>query len=175
MARTNNQVQETQETQATPFGEGTVEETTGTEMVVVKADIGRINLNDLKSSHKNFLSTLPDDDTRASKAKIFNAIQSPEHTVEEFIGKTLEIVHLVGHEVSLVDEKTGEVVETARMILIDKDGKGYSCVSVGIFSALKNLSAIVGNAPWVDEPLKVEVIQQKTRNGNNKVLSLKLV
>ena len=145
-------------------------------MVVNKADLASVDMmNMLQNPGENFLCSIQDDGTRASKVKIYNAINGAENSLTDFIGKPLEIVDVVAHPVQLMDEETGEVVNTVRVVLIDKNGVGYSAVSQGVVNSLARIFQIVGMPSWKNEPVKMEVRQIKTRNGNNKVNTLVLL
>jgi hypothetical protein len=125
-------------------------------------------------SGKVMVCTLPKE-TLDQKIAVFNALQAPEHRLEKFVGKTILLTDYIAHVVQIPDENTGEIISVPRMVLIDKDGIGYECVSQGIFSSLTALVQIVGKAPWTASPLKVEPYNKPTRNGNNKILALKIV
>ncbi|MED1518479.1 hypothetical protein P4U63_29235, partial [Bacillus paranthracis] len=64
-------------------------------------------------------------------------------------------------------------VDALRVVLLDKDGKGYHAVSQGVVSSIQKIISIVGPAPWTDEPLKIVPYEVKTRKGF-KTLTLQL-
>ena len=145
-------------------------------MMVVREDVASVDLVEtLKNPMGQFFCSIEDDGTRASKAKIFNAVNGSDEAIADHIGEVLEIVDVVAHPVELVDEETGEIVQALRTVLIDVNGKSYTAVSQGITSALSKVFAIVGMPSWKDEPVKMKIKQVKTRNGNNKVNTIELV
>lgn len=119
--------------------------------------------------------SVADDGTRKSKIVIYNAISNPQHNLAELINSEIAIVDVIVHDVELVDDETGELVQTKRVILIDVKGETYVAVSQGIVNSIYKLMAIIGQPSWKDEPVIVKVKQVKTRNGNNKVLTLELI
>lgn len=152
-----------------------VEMTTGTE-VINRGDIAGVDIMEsLKNPTTNFLCTIEDDGTRKSKVAIYNAINSSDTALNDMVGKPLEIVDVVAHPITITDEETGEIIETVRTVLIDKNGKCYHAVSAGILNSLQKIFSIIGMPSWKDEPVKMEVKQVKTRNGNNKVNTLVLL
>lgn len=155
------------------------ENTNKQEIMVVKEDIAQVDLiQELKNPNGSFYCSIQDDGTRKSKVAIFNAVNSADESLGDHIGEVLEIVNVVAHPVTLLDEITGEVVECLRTVLVDKKGVTYTAVSQGITSALSRIFSIVGspdNGAWVEEPVKMKVKQVKTRNGNNKVNTIELV
>ena len=129
----------------------------------------------LKNPNSKFFCSIADDGTRKTKVAIYNAINVADESLGDHINEVLEIVDVVAHPVTLVDEETGEVVEALRTVLIDKNGKSYTAVSEGVTNSLSRIFSIVGMPSWKDEPVKMRLKQIKTRNGNNKVNTLELV
>lgn len=117
----------------------------------------------LKSPTTSFFSSF-NPTTRADKIKVYNAINNTDNKLSDYIGKTLDIVDIVAHEVILEDINTKQPTTCARVVLIDKNGKAYSAVSQGVFDSLKRIFAIVDMPPWT-EPLKLELRQVTTRKG----------
>lgn len=146
--------------------------------IMVSTDVARVDLlEQLKNPEANFYCSIKNDGTRKSQVAIFNAVQG-EDEIANHIGETLEIVNVVAHPATTVDEKTGEVKEYLRTVLIDKNGKGYTAGSLGITSALSRIFNIIGspdNGAWEKEPVKMKIKQVKTKNGQNKVNTIELV
>lgn len=61
---------------------------------------------------------------------------------------------MVAHAITLEDEQTKENVDALRVVLLDKDGKGYHAASQGVVSSIQKIISIAP-APWTDEPLKI--------------------
>ena len=141
-------------------------------------DVASIDLiEQLKNPNGQFYCSIKNDGTRKSQIAIFNALQGDDD-VASHIGEILEIVNVVAHPATAVDEETGEVKQYLRTVLIDKNGKGYTAGSVGITSALSRIFSIVGmpdNSAWEKEPVKMKIKQIKTKNGQNKVNTIELV
>lgn len=119
--------------------------------------------------------TLVDDGTPKSKAKIYNAINNPDKKLSDVIGETIELKDIVAHMIELVDEETGEYLQTLRTVLIDSKGVSYEAVSGGVANAVSRLIQIYGQPNTWTEPVKVKARQKATRNGNNKVTTLEVV
>lgn len=147
-----------------------------TQLSVVREDVAGVDLvEQLKNPNGNFYCSIKDDGTRKSKIAIYNAINGADESLADHIGETLEIVDVVAHPVTLIDEETGEVVNALRTVLVDKSGKSYTAVSQGITNSLSRIFSIVGMPSWKDEPVKMKIKQLKTNNGNNKVNTIELV
>lgn len=135
---------------------------------------GALDIKRELSNADAMFTSLVDDGTRASKAKIYNAISNPTHSLADFIGKQLEITDVVCHYVEMVDDNTGEVIQAPRMVFVDVKGETYQCISNGVLQSIKRIFPIVGMPSWKDEPLKLVVGQKKGRKGF-KFLTLELV
>lgn len=134
-------------------------------MTVNKADLAAPDMVEMLTNPTgSFFCSIQNDGTRASAVKIYNAINNKGESLDDHKGEVLEIVNVAAHPVSLTDENTGEVVDALRMVVIDKNGKNYDAVSQGIASSFQKIFAIVGPAPY-DPPLKIKVVEQKTRKG----------
>lgn len=150
-----------------------------TDIMVNSGDIATKDMvAELLDGGMSAYSSLVDDGSRESKIDIYNAISNPDEKIADHINEVLEIVDVVAHPLTLVDEETGEVVEATRTVLIDKNNKCYEAVSGGIVSALSRIFQFVGRpdgGAWHSNPVKMKIVQVKTRNGNNKVNTIQLV
>ena len=145
-------------------------------MTVQKSDLASVDMIEtLTHPDGKFFCSIADDGTRKSKVAIFNAINGADESVADHIGEVLEITDVVAHPVTLTDEDTGEIINTLRVVLIDKNGKTYTAVSEGITNSLSRVFSIIGMPSWKDDPVKMKIRQIKTRNGNNKVNTIELV
>ena len=118
--------------------------------------------------------SIRDDGTMQSKARIFNSINSPDKRISDCIGETISLANIVAHPIQLVDENSGELIETMRMVLVDDQGVSYEAVSTGIVNAVARILQIFGQPDTWQDPIKVKPVQKGTRNGNNKVTTLKV-
>lgn len=135
-------------------------------MTVNREDIApAFQIDMLTNATNSFLCSIPNDGSRKAAIAIYNAVNNKGESLDDHKGEVLEIVNFAAHPVTLTDENTGEVVEALRVVLVDKKGVNYDAVSQGIASSLQKIIAIVGMAPWDVEPLKIKVVEQKTRKG----------
>lgn len=130
-------------------------------------------LNSLKNPTTEFFCSIKDDGSRASKVAIYNSINSDGEKLIDHCGETLEISDVAAHGVSLADEKTGEINEVLRVVLIGTDGTTYSCVSSGVTESLKKIFAIIGVPSWKNDPVKIIPTEVRTKQGR-RVLTLAL-
>lgn len=138
-------------------------------------EMGAFNISaDIQDSISAMFCSV-DGSTREGQITIYNALNSPTARLAEMIGKTILVSDVIA-EPSTVYNESGEAVETIRLVLITADGKSYTCVSVGIYNAVKKLIAVFGLPTWIDPlPLEVRQVSRKGRDGQPRnVLTLQL-
>ncbi|MED1164572.1 hypothetical protein, partial [Bacillus paranthracis] len=140
-----------------------VEETINTNDIMT-VDKVTPSIFEAEGSKEVFFSSIQKTD-RKSAVKMYNAINSSENALSDHTGEVLQITDMVAHAITLEDEQTKENVDALRVVLLDKDGKGYHAVSQGVVSSIQKIISIVGPAPWTDEPLKIVPYEVKTRKG----------
>lgn len=154
--------------------EGEVE-VVGAELAEIRNSNLAISLTDFTAPVENMMyCTIKSDGSMKSKAKIFNAVNSPEKRISDCIGETIHLKDIVAHPIQIVDDETGEVLKTMRMVLVDKNGVGYEAVSTGLVNAVQRILQIFGQPETWEKPIPVKAVQKGTRNGNNKVTTLKI-
>lgn len=112
-------------------------------------------------------------DSREALVAMYNAINSPDHKLSDFVGKKLNICDISIERVDNLNDETGEMVANARVVLIDENGESYTCVSSGIYSAIKKLVSVFGEPTW-EPALPVEVQNLSTKKGR-KTMTLKAI
>ena len=112
-------------------------------------------------------------DSREALVAMYNAINSPDHKLSDFVGKKLNIKDISIERVENMNDETGDMVANARVVLIDENGESYTCVSSGIYSAIKKLVAVFGEPSW-EPALPVEVQNLSTKKGR-KTMTLKAI
>lgn len=110
---------------------------------------------------------------RATKARIFNAANNPEHKVGDMINKVIMVKDILAEVIEIENEETGEVEQAPRVVLIDDKGEAYQAVSQGIFNAVKNAIQVFGAPTW-DEPLPCLIKQVSVKNGSMLTFDIQL-
>lgn len=108
--------------------------------------------------------------TDKEKALLFNATNNPDYRLGDSINQTISVKDVFVEAVTCVNRETGEANVCPRIVLIDTDGKGYACVSLGIFSAIKKIFGIYGEPNMWKAPLPLTVKQ--ITKGDRKMLTL---
>jgi hypothetical protein len=111
--------------------------------------------------------------SRKDRAQALNAINAPESKgVSDYIGKTINLVNVVCHGISMQNEETGEMNNVTRTILIDSEGNRYACISKGVVESLNKIFGIFGLPSSWEEPLPV--IPQRIKAGKGRKLILEV-
>lgn len=113
-------------------------------------------------------------DTSEGKVALYTAMNNPTYRVEEKLNCNIALKDIYAEAVQFVSDKTGEITDSVRIVLIDAEGNSYGCCSKGMFSAIKKLIQVFGAPTW-EEPILVQPYQTPTRNGNNKIFTLRIV
>ena len=119
-----------------------------------------------------------DDSTMAGKKQLYNVKNRPNHTISEYINKTIRIKDIyIDVNNRDVKDADGHVIgneDKPRTILIDDKGESYIAgVSIGIYQAVREIVRTFGDPKTWVEPLEVMVVQVSTPKGN--MLSLEIV
>lgn len=104
------------------------------------------------------------------RVRLFNAINNAEGLSDQ-VGKDLYLSGYIVQDVEKEDEKTGEVLQSKLITVIDKDGKAYATNSKPFLQSLKQLKQVF-NYDWNESPILVTIIQKKSNSSTNKYLSL---
>lgn len=102
----------------------------------------------------------------------YNSITNPTGKLREHINETLNLVHVSVEAIEL--KREDETTNIApRIVLVTDDGESYSCVSVGVYSALKRIFSLFGTPDIWKKPLHIKPVLKATEKGQ--VLSIQLV
>lgn len=112
-------------------------------------------------------------ETKEDKVKLYNISTNPDYKVADMINKVIAIKDVYAEVIKMSDKETGELYDTVRIILIDKDGKSYQSISKGIYNSIQKIMALMGPPTWED-PIKVEV-KQITRGSGNEVRHVQIL
>lgn len=135
----------------------------GMELAVSSDRFEKLNLaRDIMGGGKGFCTMTAED--KKAKITLYNACSNPDK-ISAVIGKKIELLHFYVEVVQVVSEQTGELVNVPRCVLIDKNGKGYQAVSIGMYNSLKRIVSMFGLPDTWDSPLAVEVQQIETKKG----------
>lgn len=102
----------------------------------------------------------------------YNAVTNPTGKLKEHINETLNLVH-VSVEPIEVKSEDGTTNIAPRIVLVTDAGESYSCVSVGVYAALKRIFTLFGTPDTWKNPLPIKPVLQATKKGQ--VLSIQLV
>jgi len=117
-------------------------------------------------------STVKGDD-KASKLKVLDAITNSE-SLSDHLREPINLTDFVIQVIQMPDEKTGEINNVPRIILITDDGKAFHAISSGVLQSLRNFVGVLGEPGKSDAwPVSVVCDEVKGRNGY-RFMTLKL-
>lgn len=119
--------------------------------------------NDTMSAFMGGIFSSVQAETQEEKLDLYAAISDCEDLKKQ-VNKVLMIENIIIQQVELENEETGELEQANRIVLIDDDGKAYGCTSTGVETAIRNLIAVVGSAPW-DPAIPLTPVMKQGRNG----------
>lgn len=134
-----------------------------TEKQLVEVD-GVNMIADLTERQLSYCSMTPKTDEE--KATLYNIMNNPDKRIKDCINEVIKVKNVFVEVVKCTNQETGEVSTAPRIVLIDENGIGYQCVSLGIFSALKKLFAVYGEpTTWTKPiPIKIKQISKGVKN-----------
>lgn len=133
----------------------------------------KINMENLTNEVMTMENTglvVTDDMTHEQRVNLFNAVNNAEGLSDQ-VGKDLWLTGYIVQDVEKENEKTGEIICSKLITVIDKEGKAYATNSKPFLQSLKQLKQVF-NYDWTKEPLCVTIIQKKSNSSSNKYLSM---
>lgn len=100
----------------------------------------------------------------ATKKRIFAALTSAE-SLSDHLDKTLQLEHVIIQPATSENDKTGEVENFLRTVLITEDGTAYASGSQGIVLAIQSLFDVFGDPSEWREPLAIKVVEERGKRG----------
>lgn len=98
------------------------------------------------------------------KRLLMKAVGRSTHEIEKLAGAPFTTRHVFVHQVEIENEATGELVQTARTVLISPNGETLAFCSAGILRWIGWVADVWGRPPW-SPPLGLAVRQVRTRKG----------
>nr|DAH77860.1 MAG TPA: Single stranded DNA binding protein [Caudoviricetes sp.] len=144
---------------------------TAAEVATMTHDEDSNMILDLTTRQTSYCSMVAETDEQ--KAILYNATNNPDKRIKDCVNEVIMVTDVFVEIVQCHNEETGEVAICPRTVLIDKNGIGYTAVSLGIFSALKKLFSIYGEPQTWKKPIKVKVKQ--ISKGTKNILTLNIV
>lgn len=118
----------------------------------------------IASPVKGRVFTSYDATTAEGKKMIYRALQSAELTSADGKRAPFPVQDVLMHPVMMTDEKTGEIIEATRVVLIQPDGKRMQFVSSGIAKSVGQIAALIRRPPW-NPAINVQVNEIDMGNG----------
>lgn len=105
-----------------------------------------------------------DTSTFDGKAKLYSALQNAEK-IADHLNEPLYMVNAVAQSVQVTDEQTGEMTNSARVIIVTDDGKAYAATSPTLLAGLNTMFSIFGTPNTWEKPIAIKVVERRSRRG----------
>ena len=128
------------------------------------------NLGNEVMTMENTCLVVTEDMTHEQRVNLFNAVNNAEGLSDQ-VGKDLWLTGYIVQDVEKENERTGEIICSKLITVIDKEGKAYATNSKPFLQSLKQLKQVF-NYDWTKEPVCVTIIQKKSNSSSNKYLSM---
>jgi hypothetical protein len=112
------------------------------------------------------LATSLDLTDKKNRLLMMSCLNDCDARITEEVGNVIDVVDYFIHDVQKVDQKTGEVKDLERLVLIDKDGTTHETTGGTLIESLKYVCFAVGSPPpWKDgQKLKVRMKKKDVNN-----------
>lgn len=102
------------------------------------------------------LSTIED------KKKMFNAMNVTDFSLSDHLDEPIYVVDYLIHDCEISDDN-GELQETKRLVIFDKDGKTYSTVSNSAYDSFGKIITIFGEPSEWNGEIAIRATERKSR------------
>lgn len=128
------------------------------------------NLTNEVMTMENTGLVVTDDMSYEQRVNLFNAVNNAEGLSDQ-VGKDLYLTGFIVQDVEKENEKTGEIICSKLITVIDREGKAYATNSKPFLQSLRQLKQVF-NYDWTKQPVHVTIIQKKSNSSSNKYLSM---
>lgn len=127
-------------------------------------------IGELQESKQMFCSV--DITKDENKQFAFNLMNTADKRIRDCVNEVINLKDVFVEVVTLMNDKTGELVDCPRVVIADDKQVTYQCVSVGFYNGLKKLIAIYGLPTYVKPiPIKIKQISK----GEKQILTFELI
>lgn len=112
--------------------------------------------------------------TEEDKILLYNLTNTPEKHLKDEIKDTIAVKDVFVEMIPMMSQKTGEIKDTPRIVLIDDKGVGHTCVSTGVYGSLRKIFISFGAPETWKKPIKVVPILIN-KSADRSILTLNVV
>lgn len=105
-----------------------------------------------------------DTSTFDGKVRLYSALQNAAKLADH-LNEPLHMVNAVAQSVQVTDEQTGEMTNSARVIIVTDDDKAYAATSPTLLAGLNTMFGIFGTPNTWEKPIAVKVVERRSRRG----------
>lgn len=94
------------------------------------------------------------------------ALATADKKTRDVVNVPLSVTHYIAHIAEMTDEKTGEINQALRCVLICEDGSTVSSMSNGVLKTIAMLARINNFQPW-NPPIRVMIRSHNAKGGKS--------
>ena len=119
--------------------------------------------NNFSANGGNAVTHFFDTSTMDGKMALYNAMQTPDK-VDDHLNEELDVTNVLAQAVEVMNNETGEMRQSTRVVVVAEQGN-YAAASPPLAHAFGNLFTVFGTPNTWAEPLKLKIVERKSRNG----------
>ena len=119
--------------------------------------------NNFSANGNNAVTHFFDTSTMDGKMALYNAMQTPDK-VDDHLNEELDVTNVLAQAVEVMNNETGEMRQSTRVVVVAEQGN-FSATSPTLAHAFANLFCVFGTPNTWAEPLKLKLVERKSRNG----------
>lgn len=119
--------------------------------------------NNFSANGGNAVTHFFDTSTMDGKMALYNAMQTPDK-VDDHLNEELDVTNVLAQAVEVMNNETGEMRQSTRVVVVAEQGN-YAATSPTLAHAFGNLFTVFGTPNTWAEPLKLKIVERKSRNG----------
>ena len=104
-------------------------------------------------------------ETVAEKANLYNALNSTGEKLGGNVGDTITVSNIVLQGFTFIDEVTGALQKSTRLILVGPEGQIYKSTSRGMVRGAIQLMQVFGTPDQWGQPLSIQIERVQLRKG----------
>lgn len=119
--------------------------------------------NNFSANGGNAVTHFFDTSTMSGKMALYNAMQTPDK-VDDHLNEELDVTNVLAQAVEVMNNESGELKPSTRVVVVSEQGN-FAATSPTLAHAFGNLFSVFGTPNTWPEPLRLKIVERKSRNG----------
>lgn len=101
-----------------------------------------------------------------SASQLFKAMNQADEAISDYKNMQITIKDVFVQSATQIDEETGELKDSTKVVIFDEEGKSYGTISKGFYTSMCNVCAIIGEPRTWKSPITITIKEVKVKRGN---------